>query len=67
MLFGLFKHKPVLHKLADLEFLYHSYHLFDTRNQRKGWNITDKHFNVLEGNSRLEDRGSIYFLIQKNS
>jgi len=32
----------------------------------KGWSVLDKHFNELEGNDRLEDRGSIYFLIEKN-
>ncbi|MGV2049004.1 class I SAM-dependent methyltransferase [Agrobacterium sp. 22-209-1] len=31
----------------------------------KGWNIVDYHFNELEGNSRPEDRGSVYFLISK--
>ncbi|MBA4142212.1 MAG: methyltransferase domain-containing protein [Nitrosospira sp.] len=33
---------------------------------KKGWNIIDKHFNILEGNERLEDMGSIYYLIQKD-
>lgn len=32
---------------------------------RKGWHIIDRHFNELEGNDRLEDRGSAYFLIEK--
>ena len=32
----------------------------------KNWEILDSHFNELEGNDRLEDRGSIYFLIKKN-
>jgi hypothetical protein len=27
--------------------------------------ITDHHFNELEGNTRLEDRGSVYYLIEK--
>lgn len=27
--------------------------------------IVDQHFNELEGNERLEDRGSVYYLIQK--
>lgn len=40
---------------------------FEKLIEKKGWNIIDKHFNILEGNLRLEDRGSIYFLIQKNS
>lgn len=30
-----------------------------------GWRIIDGHFNELEGNTRPEDRGSIYFLIEK--
>ena len=40
---------------------------FEKLVENKGWNIIDKHFNVLEGNERLEDRGSVYFLIQKDS
>jgi hypothetical protein len=32
----------------------------------KNWEILDSHFNELEGNDRLEDRGSVYFLIKKN-
>lgn len=40
---------------------------FEKLVESKGWNIVDRHFNVLEGNERLEDRGSIYFLIQKGS
>lgn len=39
---------------------------FEKLIEKKGWNIVDKHFNILEGNERLEDRGCIYFLIQKN-
>ena len=31
-----------------------------------GYNIIDEHFNELEGNPRLEDRGSQYLLIRKN-
>jgi len=27
--------------------------------------VIDAHFNELEGNSRLEDRGSVYLLIRK--
>lgn len=38
---------------------------FERVMENKGWNIVDKHFNVLEGNERLEDRGSVYYLIQK--
>jgi 2-polyprenyl-3-methyl-5-hydroxy-6-metoxy-1,4-benzoquinol methylase len=30
-----------------------------------GWQIVDSHFNELEGNERLCDRGSAYFLCQK--
>jgi len=30
------------------------------------YDVIDKHFNELEGNERLEDRGSIYYLIQNN-
>ena len=33
--------------------------------ESKGWHIIDSHFNILEGNDRPEDRGSVYFLIQK--
>lgn len=31
-----------------------------------GWRIVDAHFNELEGNARPEDRGSLYFLIEKS-
>lgn len=34
--------------------------------ESKGWNIIDSHFNILEGNERPEDKGSVYFLIQKD-
>lgn len=40
---------------------------FEKLIERKAWNVIDTHFNVLEGNQRLEDRGSVYFLIQKDS
>ena len=40
---------------------------FEKLIERKGWKIIDSHFNVLEGNERLEDRGSVYFLIQKDN
>lgn len=33
--------------------------------ERKGWNILDKHFNTLDGNKAKENKGSIYFLIEK--
>lgn len=32
----------------------------------KGWKIIDSHMNVLEGNGRTEDRGSIYFFVTKD-
>ncbi|HEV3153046.1 MAG TPA: methyltransferase domain-containing protein [Candidatus Baltobacteraceae bacterium] len=31
----------------------------------EGYRVIDGHFNVLEGNQRPEDRGSVYFLIEK--
>jgi hypothetical protein len=30
-----------------------------------GYDVIDQHFNELEGNERLEDRGSVYYLIRK--
>jgi hypothetical protein len=33
--------------------------------QSQGWRIIDAQFNQLEGNTRIEDRGSVYMLIQK--
>jgi hypothetical protein len=33
--------------------------------QNQGYRILDAQFNVLEGNSRIEDRGSVYMLIEK--
>lgn len=38
---------------------------FDAMIRRHCPKIVDYHFNVLEGNSRLEDRGSVYYLIEK--
>jgi SAM-dependent methyltransferase len=38
---------------------------FDKMIREKGYKIVDYHFNELEGNARLEDRGSIYYLIEK--
>ena len=38
---------------------------FDKLLQSLGYKIIDKHFNELEGNDRLEDRGSAYYLIRK--
>jgi hypothetical protein len=40
---------------------------FEKLIESKGWNIIDRHFNILEGNARLEDKGSVYFLIQKDN
>jgi len=37
---------------------------FDTMIQDLGFTIVDQHFNELEGNTRLEDRGSVYYLIK---
>jgi len=31
----------------------------------EGYRVVDQHFNILEGNSRIEDRGSVYVLIEK--
>lgn len=42
-------------------------HSFDTMLRRAcPGQIVDQHFNELEGNSRPEDRGSVYYLIQKD-
>ncbi len=38
---------------------------FDKLIKNLGYNVIDKHYNELEGNSRLEDRGSVYYLIKK--
>lgn len=38
---------------------------FDALIRRTGWTVVDRHFNELEGNDRLEDRGSVYYLIRK--
>ena len=38
---------------------------FNTAICRTGWTVIDRHFNELEGNDRLEDRGSVYYLIRK--
>ena len=38
---------------------------FDTMIKKVCPKIIDHHFNELEGNSRLEDKGSVYYLIQK--
>jgi len=37
---------------------------FDNMIKSLGFNVIDKHFNELEGNDRLEDRGSVYYLIK---
>lgn len=39
---------------------------FDKMINSKGWNILDSHLNILEGNGRPEDNGSIYYLIKKD-
>ena len=38
---------------------------FDALIHGTGWTVIDRHFNELEGNHRLEDRGSVYYLIRK--
>ncbi|HCR86479.1 MAG TPA: hypothetical protein DIV86_07360, partial [Alphaproteobacteria bacterium] len=38
---------------------------FDKMIQRRGFKVIDKHFNKLTGNDRLEDKGSVYYLIEK--
>jgi hypothetical protein len=38
---------------------------FDALIRSTGWTVVDRHFNELEGNDRLEDRGSVYYLIRK--
>ena len=38
---------------------------FDRMIRSKGYKIVDYHFNELKGNSRPEDRGSVYYLIEK--
>jgi hypothetical protein len=38
---------------------------FDALIDGTGWTVVDRHFNELEGNDRLEDRGSVYYLIRK--
>lgn len=38
---------------------------FDRLIDSKGWRVVDRHFNELTGNERLEDRGSVYYLVQK--
>ncbi len=40
-------------------------HSFHRMIAAKGWTVVDTHLNELEGNSRAEDRGSIYYLISK--
>jgi hypothetical protein len=38
---------------------------FDKMIKDSGFEVVDSHFNELEGNDRLEDRGSVYYLIKK--
>jgi hypothetical protein len=37
---------------------------FDTMIDAFNYDVVDRHFNELEGNDRLEDRGSVYYLIR---
>ncbi len=37
---------------------------FDALIDSLGYRVVDRHFNELEGNDRLEDRGSVYYLIE---
>lgn len=38
---------------------------FDKLIKDSGYRVIDQHFNELKGNKRLEDRGSVYYLIEK--
>ena len=38
---------------------------FDRAIGESGWDVVDRHFNELEGNTRPEDRGSVYYLIRR--
>lgn len=38
---------------------------FHTMIKKLGYKIVDYHFNELTGNDRIEDRGSVYYLIEK--
>jgi hypothetical protein len=38
---------------------------FDSMVRNLGYKIVDYHFNELAGNTRIEDRGSVYYLIEK--
>jgi hypothetical protein len=38
---------------------------FDRLMRELGWKIVDRHANELEGNERPEDRGSVYYLVEK--
>lgn len=40
---------------------------FDRQIKLRGWRVIDSSFNLLEGNSRPEDRGSVYYLIAKEN
>jgi hypothetical protein len=37
---------------------------FDKMITALGYRVIDRHFNLLEGNDRAEDRGSVYYLIE---
>lgn len=39
---------------------------FDAFIRSKDWNIIESDFNILDANPRLEDKGSVYYLIQKH-
>ncbi len=38
---------------------------FDRLIRERGWRVVDQSFNVLGGNARPEDQGSVYYLIEK--
>jgi hypothetical protein len=38
---------------------------FDHAIKERGWKVVESCFNILEGNERPEDRGSVYYLIEK--
>jgi len=40
---------------------------FDNMIRSFDWKILDSYFNELEGNGRLDDRGSVYYLIEKKA
>lgn len=40
---------------------------FDRLIREQGWHVVDQSFNVLAGNARPEDQGSVYYLIEKRA